>query len=102
MNDDEKWRDKTFYLHRGHYIANLNNALFTREIHGNPSKLPYMCIVWSLQDGSHLMTHKPIQASLTSSVEAWVCKENSRQKKNIQQCLVYVYKTNLTMFSFKK
>ena len=41
------------YLHHPtiHYITNPNNALLT----GNASKLPQICIVWSPQNGWHLM-----------------------------------------------
>ena len=40
-------------IRRGHYITNPNKALFTRE---NPSKSPYIWIVWSLPNGSHLIS----------------------------------------------
>ena len=46
---------------------NLNpiviNIFSTQTMHsskGNPSKLPYVCIIWSLQNGSHLVTPYPI------------------------------------------
>ena len=37
--------------YRGHYITNPNDALFR----GNPSTLPYMCIVWFPQMGKFMI-----------------------------------------------
>ena len=69
------------YLHHPtiHFITNPNHALLT----GNASKLPQICIVWSPQNGWHLMIPASSKTS-TSEAPKSACLNSSSLRSHAQ------------------